>query len=87
MPSTLRRNPRKTLFRLAWIYSGQRSEVVECAVDDISHNGAKLVVTEAKQLADEFSLLFCRDGRVARNCRVAWKLNNQVGVEFTGRNL
>ena len=50
---------------------------------DISEKGAKLTVSTAGSLPEEFTLLLSPDGFIQRRCRVAWQSADQVGVEFT----
>jgi hypothetical protein len=54
----------------------------ECTVVDISELGAKLAVDAAQALPDSFLLLLTPSGHPARRCRVAWRSDEDVGVEF-----
>lgn len=58
---------------------------VECVVRDISQTGARLIVTSPSELPDTFSLFLSKD--VARQCRVVWRKEKQVGVNFGGRQM
>jgi len=53
---------------------------VDCAVKNISENGACLLA-KTTLLPDTFELSIPID-HFARHCRVAWKTAEKVGVEF-----
>jgi hypothetical protein len=57
--------------------------VGHCLVADISEGGARIVV-EGTQVPETFLLSFEEiDGdNGSRECRVAWRLDNEIGVEF-----
>jgi len=57
-----------------------------CTVVDISELGAKLAVEGALALPDSFTLLLSPSGHPARRCRVAWRADENVGVEFLGED-
>lgn len=59
--------------------------LVECVVRDISQTGARLIVTSPSELPDTFSLFLSKD--VARRCRIVWRKEKQVGVNFGGRQM
>lgn len=56
-----------------------------CEVLDISDHGARLILAEPADLADDFILFLSQQGRVRRQCRVAWRNGQEVGVSFPGR--
>jgi len=47
-----------------------------------SQEGALLAVAEPDGVPDEFILALSSDGAARRRCRVAWRTENQIGVEF-----
>ncbi|MEW6452432.1 MAG: PilZ domain-containing protein [Pseudomonadota bacterium] len=51
-----------------------------CSLSDVSETGARLTVRHPTCLPDEFQLVFNRELR--RWCRVKWRSETQVGVEF-----
>ncbi len=81
----LKRSPRKSFERIAWIEQPAGSPLVNCVIDNISDTGAKLLFKTAQSLPDEFFLWFSADGRVARRCQVAWRSSRELGVRFTER--
>lgn len=52
-----------------------------CRMVNISSDGAAIDVPDASHIPDHFSLMTQRD-RVVRNCRVAWIMENRIGVKF-----
>ena len=52
----------------------------ECALTDVSETGARLTVRHPNHLPDEFQIVFNKQLR--RWCRVKWRSEAQVGVEF-----
>jgi hypothetical protein len=56
----------------------------ECAIDDVSDEGAKLTVgssIEGLQL-NEFFLVLSSTGLAYRRCKLAWVNGDQIGVTF-----
>src|SRR5438552_18570970 len=74
-----RRTNRRRVFKSA-IIEFDRS-AYSCAVRNLSEVGAALDVPYAVTIPHEFKLTLERD-RVSRNCRVIWRKENRLGVEF-----
>jgi hypothetical protein len=64
------------------IYAGDQSPMRECTLHDVSEHGAQVVLTEPSELPEQFILILGYDGTVRRRCRVAWRSDKAVGVEF-----
>jgi PilZ domain len=77
-----RRVPRNPVRMAAKVLMGP-SHTHDCVVRDISTLGARLEFTTTASLPDRFELAF-EQARTLRICRVAWRTNTQVGVEFQG---
>jgi hypothetical protein len=56
-----------------------------CTVLDISENGGRVRLDAGPPLPDHFELLFTSAGTVRRDCRVVWRQDNYLGVEFHSR--
>ena len=59
----------------------------ECAIEDVSDEGAKLTVgssIEGLQLS-EFFLVLSSTGLAYRRCKLAWVNGDQIGVTFLKR--
>jgi hypothetical protein len=62
------------------------SRAYDCLVRDISTHGARLEFLTTVALPDRFELAV-EKARTLRVCRVAWRTNTQVGVEFQGTSI
>jgi hypothetical protein len=56
--------------------------LLDCKLVDISELGAKLRAEAVHLLPDSFLLVLTRSGHLARRCRVCWRTDKEVGVEF-----
>lgn len=77
-----RRNPRRRILKRGIIAYSGRHLTFECAVRDLSDQGAKLIVTDHRQVPDSFELLVELDGFEA-DCEVVWRRSDTLGVRFT----
>ena len=73
-----RRHERHTINRVAKVQSAG-SLPRDCLVTDISESGD----AEGTVIPDQFVLLLTGDKTMRRECRVVWRLGNEIGVEFT----
>lgn len=71
---------RRTSERRLAIKRGTLSIETECAVLDESKDGAKLMLRSQMALPEVFKLAI--GSGPSRLCRVAWRQNNEYGVEF-----
>jgi PilZ domain len=81
----MRRERRKS-FRVEWnspatIYHGQLAR--PCILSNFSNGGAEITGVRANTIPDEFMLQITRDD--GRKCRVLWRTDDTLKVEFTGR--
>ena len=77
-----RKNLRRSITYPAFIDLGDGSPAIECTLCDASQEGALLAVADPDSVPDEFILALSSDGAARRRCRVAWRTEDQVGVEF-----
>ena len=80
------RRERRMSFRLGWhlpatIYDVGRHLERPCVLVDISNGGAKIAGISAHTIPDEFRLRTPLGDR--RSCRVIWRTDDTLGVEFT----
>ena len=59
----------------------QHASVIDCVVRDLSGHGARLQVTTSVGIPERFDLVFDADN-TSRSCRLVWRSDQQVGVEF-----
>jgi PilZ domain len=74
--------PRVKLNVPAWIEVGNSALLERCTLIDLSEKGARLVVGDISHLTDHFCLYLKRVGHVPQRCRILWRRDRQVGVEF-----
>lgn len=77
-----RRNIRRTLRYPGVIEIGDDAVTIQCALRDASQEGAQLQVDDPESVPNEFTLILGYDGNARRRCRVVWRSENLVGVEF-----
>jgi hypothetical protein len=76
-----RRSPRRPIRYTAWVALPEKS-LIGCVLNDVSDHGARLDVENSADLPDHFVLLLSNRGTPKRNCKVVWRGDNQLGVEF-----
>lgn len=76
-----RKHKRYGINRIAKFYAENGSLPRDCTITDISESGARLF-TSGDEIPDQFVLLITGDKLVREECRVAWRLGGEVGVEF-----
>jgi PilZ domain-containing protein len=81
-------NERRRNFRVEWnspatIYDLERDLVRPCILANFSNTGARITGVLASTIPDEFMLRITGGRRGTRKCRVLWRSNNTLGVEFT----
>jgi hypothetical protein len=78
-----RRNKRKQFSYAGALDVGGGAELLPCEISDISDGGARIVVfTDPNELPDSIALVLSPNGKVRRNCRVAWRSDTEVGLQF-----
>ena len=80
--SNNRRSRRRFVLTGARIAIKGRPDLLGCRIIDLSGKGARLQLPGADQLPDYFVLILSHDGRMRRQCAVAWRTPTAVGVEF-----
>jgi PilZ domain len=82
-----RRVRRVTVNIPAWIEVGNSTLFERCTLVDLTDKGAKLVVGDVSHLTDHFCLYLTRRGHLSQRCRIVWRRDHQIGVEFEGRDI
>jgi hypothetical protein len=77
-----RQAARERLGTAGWIRFDNGFAVRTCVVVDLSHKGARLLVTEPHTVDNQFSLLMRREAVPGRRCRVVWRNGREIGAEF-----
>jgi hypothetical protein len=80
MSSEKWKNARKTMHYGAWVHDGDAPR--GCVVADISETGARLDVEEPEDVPECFTLFLGGHGQPRHYCRVVWRSDEQIGVQF-----
>jgi hypothetical protein len=78
----LRRKPRRQFHYTASILTDGKASPCRCAIADVSETGARLVLERACEVPERFILLLSRSGDARRHCRLIWRDDLTIGVEF-----
>ncbi len=54
---------------------------IDCVARNISEGGACLAIADPRAVPDDFDLIF-DSGYGTRHCRVVWRTESRIGVEF-----
>jgi hypothetical protein len=76
-----RKSIRKPLRHNVWVASGKAGPAA-ATMSDVSQLGARLDVADPATVPERFVLLLSCNGKAQRRCRVIWRSETQVGVEF-----
>jgi PilZ domain len=79
----LRKHPRRQFHYSATIATEANAPTTSCVIINISHSGARLVLKKGEELPDRFVLLLSNKGGAHRRCRVIWRNETTLGVEFS----
>jgi hypothetical protein len=78
----LRKKPRRHFHYNASILTGPKDAPVQCEILDISSIGARIQLEKDCELPERFMLLLTATGDAHRRCRVVWREELTVGIEF-----
>jgi hypothetical protein len=81
MKSDSRKAKRKPVHYPAWI-EREGKDLGECQLSDVSDGGARLLVPSPDDIPETFTLRLSSRGTSKRNCRVVWRSDTEVGIEF-----
>jgi hypothetical protein len=76
-----RKYPRMRVLKSAKIVLGT-SSVFDCVVRDLTNGGARVKISNAVNLPQDVAITFDA-GRTCRPCRVAWRMIDETGLQFT----
>jgi len=80
--SDKRRQRRRAVYTRMRVAVEGSSDFIDCTMTDLSAGGARLELRKGIQLPDYFVLVLSHDGRLRRQCSVAWRTSTSIGVEF-----
>jgi PilZ domain-containing protein len=79
---TTRKHNRVDLDYMARIMTITGEQVCDCALIDVSQAGARIAVLAVEMVPDEFLLTLSSSSDVSRRCKVAWRKEGEIGVNF-----
>ncbi|EKS39914.1 PilZ domain-containing protein [Afipia clevelandensis] len=79
------RKPRHTTRHDAWMLLDGGFAKRNCTVLDLSSGGARLELLDAIPAGSKLRLALTGDVRKVTHCRLVWRKDKIIGVEFTGR--
>jgi hypothetical protein len=79
-----RRESRNRVLKGGAVIQGAGRSEISCVLRNQSPGGAELKVPPEAHLPANFQLYVPVDG-IAYDCRLRWRRNDKVGVEFLGR--
>jgi hypothetical protein len=77
-----RKDSRTTVRRIGWLARAKGEQIRECTVWDESSSGARLIVDAPDEIPEIFYLYPTLDFMSRRRCRVVWRSDRQIGIEF-----
>jgi hypothetical protein len=77
-----RQESRRRALKTARIVFNNRFSAIDCTVRNLSQHGAMLLVSGPHGIPDAF-LLELDEGATLHDCRVIWREEKRIGVEFT----
>ena len=78
----LRKKPRRQFHYNARILVDKNVPLIDCSISDISATGARIALENHETLPDTFMLLLTQNGGARRHCRVVWREEFMIGVQF-----
>ena len=85
-PPELGKHRHKGVSQRATIVGLDGSPMIACVVFDLSEADAILIMPRSIELPAEFNLVFSRNNQVHRQCSIAWRSSNTIGVRFVQQN-
>ena len=79
------RKPRHTTRHDAWMLLDGGFAKRNCTILDISAGGARVKLEDSELPGSRLSLALTGDVRKVTHCRVIWRKDTVIGVEFIGR--
>jgi len=71
-----------TVRRCAWLSRTKGEQLRECMILNESKKGIRLAIADPSEIPDNFYIYLTLESSSRRNCRVAWRSDKQIGVEF-----
>ena len=82
LPAEKRKTLRRPVRYPARIEPDDGSGSIPCELCDASREGAQLHIDNPNGVPDEFTLVLGYDGTARRRCKVIWRSDSEIGLEF-----
>ena len=79
------RKPRHKTQHYAWLLLDGGFAKRKCTILDLSATGARIAVARAGSIGNDVSLALTGDVRKVTRCRLIWRTDAAIGVEFIER--
>lgn len=79
-----RRSMRQHVQFPAWVDIGDGAPPHDCTVLDVSDDGARIMLASSLRLPTVFHLVYSNQATRRRRCRLVWRLDDQIGVNYLG---
>lgn len=79
------RKPRHTTRHDAWMLLDGGFAKRDCTILDLSSGGARIKLADIGSIGNRLSVALTRDVRKVTHCRLVWRKDTVIGVEFVGR--
>jgi hypothetical protein len=77
-----RKDLRRFVRQPAMMVNRDGSILGSCTMLDVSASGAKLQPRAPVEVPDDFILVLSKNGHVLRQCRLVWRSEAAIGVQF-----
>jgi hypothetical protein len=77
-----RRYPRLLCERMGSVESTTGAPARRCTIVNLSEGGARLTFADAEAVPDQFTLRFLIRDNVRFPCKVVWRGEDEIGIEF-----
>jgi len=81
-----RKHKRKAISKDGWIASPAGEAIHGCVMVDVSPGGARLWMETTRSTPNEFVLWLTPSGGVQRPCKIRWRTENEIGVQFLSKH-
>jgi hypothetical protein len=77
-----RKHVRGGIIETAWMLMEGAPFPFVCVIWDKSEGGTRVAVANPQSIPNEITLLLKRDATYGTRCRVVWRTDDQIGLEF-----
>ena len=78
-----RKSERRRVNLMAVILAeGDGTKICQCTMADVSQGGTRLMVEQPSLIPESFVLVLAHGARIHRKCKVRWRSETAIGVQF-----